>query len=395
MTAAPGTAATGTAAAAESGGLSPDELARAEEHLAGLYGLSMDADTDVHPLERLYVGPDETLQAFLDSHPLTAACQPKVEGFEDGRRVIATRQPAPAALDALAAEHGQRAGMVTWVFQKLYMDRWGNTPRNLTIKGEYGQTYLSFNNVGAAGPHVAPGAHVNLFVGASESFSSAQQLISDTVRLTDWIAEIEPPFSEAAINLNGAKEGTHYPHIIRRATYLAERTRAAGGVIDNLFSYGGWHNLIYNEHEPEDWRGYCETLEKLAPRTCFFGIASPVCRLSYAEIEDFCARGHIFWGNVEQTEANYERLRAKIFEYDAWLAEFCAEADNRLMIPVDSFLEYDASTLDDHYMDVCHFAIAQGVRSRLRDEINAFLDENAAFFAPRLSNVSEYVYPTF
>lgn len=358
--------------------------------------LSMEHEApELHPLQKVYALSPEKAETFLRGYASTGLFSPSVSRGEDGATIIQLDQPGESAVEALQRELPDVQYLELACFQKFYKDKYSNFAKDLMIKGAYGQTSLFLNNIGALGLRVLRDQRVNLFVGASETFECSLRPIGDSAELGDWVAETEVPFNEMGNNINGAIEGAHFPLIIQRAQKLKNAIIRQGAIIENLFVYGGWHNLIYNENNPDAWRSYFNQCMGLAPRTLFYQVTSPVLHCNFEEIKAFCDKGFAFWGYMDCTEENYQALKSKISEYNACLSSFCEETDGAIMIPVDRFLSYEGNEIDTYFRDVNHFSRNPVSRESLIVGLNRFLSENSEFFAPQLGNVSEYIYPTF
>jgi len=298
----------------------------------------------------------------------------------------------------MSTQYPDQNWLPTVSLQKFYMDECGNAPTNLLLKAPSGRVFLNYNNIGAIGGNVYQGTHTNLFVGASDIFSASRNTAAFEVQLSesdDWVLSTEVPFFEMATNINGGVEGAHFPLIVDKAHKLKEKIVAAGGIIDNLFVFGGWHNLIYNLNTPQHWTTYADSFLECAPRVIFYGIASPILKYDYATLMKYKDRGMGRWGNLEMTPENYDKLKVKITEYNRWLAAYCADHDNCLMIPTQRIIKYEEKELTSIFSDVNHFYKARNVSELIIKGVNDFLAEEIDFFTPKLSNVSEYIYPTF
>ena len=332
---------------------------------------------------------------FLNAYPIIALFSPKVLSAESNETIIALQNPNDKAVAELQKSYPDVRYLALACFQKLYKDQFSNFAKGLVLKGPYGQTMLSLNNIGALGPDLVANQRVNLFVGASETFECSLTPIDQTGSVPDWVAMAEVPFNEMGANINGAIEGAHFPLIIRRTARLRETIVERNAILENLFVYGGWHNLIYNDNTPDAWQRYCDELVEMAPRVSFFQITSPVLNFSFEEIKAFCEKGYPFWGYLECSEENFRSLRGKIIQFNEWLEQYCAERPNALFIPIHRFLQYSAEEIPIYFRDVNHFSRTTQLRQALVDGLNDFLMQNAEMFSPQLGSVSEYIYPTF
>lgn len=367
----------------------------ATEFLQTFPDMMMGGDTEPFALQALYGLTPEKTEAQLRGAATTSLFDPAVSNSEDGQVKIVLTPPSDDRLEALQAVHPDVKYLELACFQKFYKDHRCNFARNLLLKGPYGQPVLRFNNLGALGQDVVAGQRVNLFVGASETFECSLTPLQESHALPDWIAQSEVPFNEMGINLNAGVEGAHFPLIVQKAKQMRREIVEADAIIENLFVFGGWHNLIYNENTPEAWQGCLDDMSGVAQRTCLFEIASPLLVLTFEEIEAFCSRGHPFWGYLDCSRENYDKLKDKILEYNSWLEGVCTGSDTLLYLPTNSFLTYDAATVDTFFRDVNHFARSEALRHALIAGLNGFLMRNADFFTPQMGSVSEYIYPTF
>lgn len=370
-------------------------LRNAAQFLTTFSKITPESNADGHPLNKLYELPAKRIQEFLLNFDSTRAFSPRVSKNSMDRTVVTLEMPDDDIIEKIRTEHPEAPFLMYSCFQKFYKDGHGQLAKNVTLKGKFGQTLMELNNIGVIGGDLAPEQRVNLFVGASELYSLSVSQLGMAENLLNVIKETEVPFNEMGINLNASIEGASFPYICGRAKAVQKAIIEQDAIIENLFVFGGWHNLIYNKNTEEDWRGYCEEISGYAPRTCFFEIASPLISSSFEDIKAFNDRGHPFWGDMECSEENYTRLRDKILEYNNWLKAYCAEKDNLLFIPTQSFFEYEASEIENWYMDVNHFANNHMVREKVNESLNDVLMENSDFFAPQIGAVSEYVYPTF
>ena len=368
---------------------------RAVEHLEILKNLSTENSYDIHPLEKLLRNPKK-LQSWLSKYELTRTVEAKVISDEKSEKtVIQIRRLNDEDLKQLEAKFKMGGGYEHRIMQKFYMDEYGNAPSSMVLKGAYGQTLVELNNVTAMGPDIHPETHINLFIGASDTFTSGLTRRDTSQQTYDWIANIEVPFAEFSANINAGVEGAPFSIISQKLDRVRNKIDEKQGIIDNLFVFGGWHNLLYNDHSEEDWNRYCSHYLGYAPRVCFFQLASPVLAHSYKDICDFCDRGHMFWGNLERNEQNYDQLRQQLNNYNEWLAGFCEQHENALMIPLNDLLKYDANSIENFFEDVNHFTDRPEGRKFISEAISQFLIANGDFFVKKISDNSEYIYPVF
>ena len=359
-----------------------------------------DSECYEHPFQSIYRNSPTSVTRFLKSFPITAAMEPEAltatETLSRPARLSLRLRPLSAeALAELRSLFPDVDYLEKRIFQKYHMDPYGNMAKRLRIVGTFGQTVLEFNNLGAIGADVGRDDRVNLFVGASDAFeASAQRLDSSYVR-TDWIAELEVPYAEAALHINAGVEGAHFPLIVRKAKRMTKEIIAHGGTIENLFVFGGWHNLIYNLNTAQDWEGYGKEFLSLAPRVVFIRISSPLLQLTFDEVSALCAEGFTFWGSIPCTAENYTAIRNKIVEYNSWLEAFCALHPNALAVPLDQLFCCNAESAKSLYRDINHFSFNNDSARLARDETSTFLADRKSFFAPDSSNVSEFIYPLF
>ncbi|MBL4838077.1 MAG: hypothetical protein JKY34_10915 [Kordiimonadaceae bacterium] len=363
--------------------------------------LRLDNSLSEYPLNNLFKKTPDAIQKFFDAFGITASHKPKVLGrdmTENGERTIIQLYPwKPEMREMMLAKYPTIQWLETSAFQKFYKDHCGNSPHSVLLKGPFGHTFLDYNNVGAIGADVNHGTRVNLFVGASDMFNASKSHIGYSANhaITDWVLETEVPFAELATNMNGSMEGANYAIIIDKAKKYLDLISKEGGILENLFVFGGWHNLIYGRNTPKDWTAYADELLALAPRVVFYEIISPILKFSQPTILKYAANGMGKWGDREMNPKNYNELKGQMLAYNEWLKDYCASHENALMIPTQTIIDYEETDLTTLFMDINHFRRNDVVSEKIIGSTGKFLADNAEFFAPQLSNVSEYIYPIF
>lgn len=303
--------------------------------------------------------------------------------------------PLDSEVKKLSNSYKSIYGIGFETYQKLYLDRGYNFPKNVVFVDTSGQTLLYCNRFASIGRLSRNASRVNLIAGASETF----QLVSrsqDSIQTDDNnLLRLGFPFHEVNETISNAIEGANFEIIIDSIDKLIKRLDGENIEVDIIAGTFGWHNLIYNQVSEEYWGSSLDAIKSNCKKLCIFEVYSPVLHLSNGDIMKFSnAKG--FWGSIEPSENSIEELRAAMLRYNNFIKNYSEKNQNVLVVPINDLCPIpDLEFASDHFLDINHITNTEAIRSNIFKAIDAYFSQNAKFFIPDLKKIPEYIYPLF
>ena len=338
---------------------------------------------------------------FASPHPLQRLFNQKPANF---KRLVTRRNLSPFNLLIRQTDEGNRV-QITWTketsfpeIQKIYQSPQGAYLKNTVFESENQVELYKFNNLGFLGRDLSEGEAINLFIGCSVMFSlginANLQMAFDTLgkvseKIPEFLDEVKVPYYEYCQNANASVEGANFSIIIKRLNHIINDCRGKNISIKNLFIWGGWHNLIYNENSLSYWEESINTLSSCGIPLTLVTLCSPVNKLSFDELEAFVNEKGCFWGNLTFDKKTIFDLKRKISDYN----NFVRAQTNCSIIDLDKTIKINAQNASSIFLDVVQFNFEKHSRRLVIDAFKTELASNKSSYMPRHGAVSKYIYP--
>jgi len=282
-------------------------------------------------------------------------------------------------------------------YQKLYLDRGCNFPKNVFFADLNGKVLLECNRFASIGNLSTNASRVNLIAGASETFQLVSRPQGASQNDDSNFLRLGFPFHEANETISNAIEGADFEVIVDSTNKLAKRLSNENIEIDIIAGTFGWHNLIYNQTSEKYWWECLNEIRFNCKKLCIFEIYSPILHLSNSEIISFSALPtKSFWGNIEPSEDSISRLRSAMLRFNNFINDYSKKNENVLVVPINNLcpinnIEFAIA----NFIDINHIVNNESIRAKLFNAADTHFRKNSKFFIPDIKKIPEYIYPLF
>jgi hypothetical protein len=355
---------------------------------------SLCKDHKEHIYQKVYESSPDFIKYFFESSKVGRLLKLRTIK-RDGVMEIKCQFPVDYEVQELSNCYKAIYGIGFETYQKLYLDRGYNFPKNVVFTDPYGQIFLECNRFSSIGHLSMNASRVNLIAGASETFQLVSKPQDSTQTDENNFLKLVFPFHEVNETISNAIEGANFEIIINSINKLAKRLDGENIEIDIIAGTFGWHNLIYNQTTEDYWKKSLDAIKTNCKKLCIFEVYSPVLHLSNSDIMKFSS-AKIFWGSIKPSESSIDELRAAMFRYNNFIKKYSEQNQNILVVPINNLcpilnLEFALN----HFLDVNHIINNEAIRAKISKAINSYLSQNSKFFIPDLKKIPEYIYPLF
>jgi hypothetical protein len=349
-----------------------------------------------HIYQKVYNSSTNFIKYFFNSSKLGELLKVKPIRHNEFLE-IKCQFPDATEVNKLSKIYKASYGIAFETFQKLYLDRGYNFPKNVVFFDTGGNKILECNRFASIGNVSRNVTNVNLIAGASETFQLIGKPIGDSINDEGNFLKLGFPFHEVNETISNAIEGANFDIIVDSIHKLKKRLNAENIEIDVIAGTFGWHNLIYNQTSEKHWGDCLSKIRANCKKLCVFEIYSPVLHLSNREIIEFSsAPGKVFWGSIKLSDDSINELRSAMLRYNNFINNYSMKNENVLVVPINNLCPVENLEFAiKHFIDVNHIVNDESFRTKLCDSIKTYCGKNYKFFVPDFKKIPEYIYPLF